>query len=128
MPIRVLHVGLGPIGLGVVRQVASRKGLTAVAAVDLDPGKVGRDLGDIAEIGRRLRLKVQDSGAGIAAEELPFVFERFYRGDRSRSDSGESGLGLAIARSIVEAHGGRITVESTPGAGTTFTMTIPDKT
>jgi hypothetical protein len=60
MPIRVLHVGLGPIGLGVVRQVASRKGLTAVAAVDLDPGKVGRDLGDIAEIGRKLRLEVQD--------------------------------------------------------------------
>jgi two-component system, OmpR family, sensor histidine kinase BaeS len=75
-----------------------------------------------------LRLKVQDSGAGIAAEDLPFVFERFYRGDRdrSRSDSGESGLGLAIARSIVEAHGGRITVESAPGAGTTFTMTIPE--
>lgn len=73
-----------------------------------------------------LRLKVQDSGAGIAAEDLPFVFERFYRGDRSRSASGESGLGLAIARSIVEAHGGRITVESTPGAGTTFTLTIPN--
>ena len=60
MPIRVLHVGLGPIGLGVVRQVAGRKGLTAVGAVDLDPGKVGRDLGDIAELGRKLRLKVQD--------------------------------------------------------------------
>jgi signal transduction histidine kinase len=73
-----------------------------------------------------LRLKVQDSGVGIAAEDLPYVFERFYRGDRSRSDSGESGLGLAIARSIVEAHGGRITVESAPGAGTTFTMTIPE--
>jgi 4-hydroxy-tetrahydrodipicolinate reductase len=60
MPIRVLHVGLGPIGLGVVRQVAGRKGLTPVGAVDLDPGKVGRDLGDIAELGRKLRLKVQD--------------------------------------------------------------------
>jgi 4-hydroxy-tetrahydrodipicolinate reductase len=51
---------LGPIGLGVVRQVASRKGLTSVGAVDLDPGKLGRDLGDIAELGRKLRLKVQD--------------------------------------------------------------------
>ncbi len=60
MPIRVLHVGLGPIGLGVVRQVAGRKGLTPVGAVDLDPGKVGRDLGDVAELGRKLRLKVQD--------------------------------------------------------------------
>ena len=59
MPIRVLHVGLGPIGLGVVRQVAGRKGLTPVGAVDLDPGKVGRDLGDVAELGRKLRLKVR---------------------------------------------------------------------
>lgn len=78
----------------------------------------GRDNGS-------LRLEVQDTGSGIAAEDLPFVFERFYRGDRARSDSGESGLGLAIARSIVEAHGGRIAVRSTPGSGTTFTMTIP---
>jgi hypothetical protein len=60
MPIRVLHVGLGPIGLGVVRQIASRKGFTAVAAVDLDPSKIGRDLGDVAEIGRKLRVKVTD--------------------------------------------------------------------
>jgi hypothetical protein len=60
MPIRVLHVGLGPIGLGVVRQIASRKGFTAVAAVDLDPAKIGRDLGDVAEIGRRLRVNVTD--------------------------------------------------------------------
>jgi 2,4-diaminopentanoate dehydrogenase len=68
MPIRVLHVGLGPIGLGVVRQIASRKGFTAVAAVDLDPAKVGRDLGDVAEIGRRLRVKVTDDiGAAIRA-------------------------------------------------------------
>jgi 2,4-diaminopentanoate dehydrogenase len=68
MPIRVLHVGLGPIGLGVVRQVAARKGLIAVAAVDLDPAKVGRDLGDVAEIGRKLRVKVTDDvGAAIRA-------------------------------------------------------------
>jgi 2,4-diaminopentanoate dehydrogenase len=60
MPIRVLHVGLGPIGLGVVRQVAARKGLTAVGAVDLDPAKVGRDLGDVADLGRKLRVKVTD--------------------------------------------------------------------
>ena len=60
MPIRVLHVGLGPIGLGVVRQVVGRKGLTVVGAVDLDPGKVGRDLGDVAELGRKLRLTVSD--------------------------------------------------------------------
>ena len=53
-----------------------------------------------------LLLSVQDSGAGIAAEDLPRVFERFYRGDHSRQEEGASGLGLAIARSIVELHGG----------------------
>ena len=69
MPIRVLHVGLGPIGLGVVRQVADRKGFTAVAAVDLDPAKVGRDLGDIAGLGRKLRVKVpDDADAAISAK------------------------------------------------------------
>jgi hypothetical protein len=68
MPIRVLHVGLGPIGLGVVRQIAARKGLTAVGAVDLDPAKVGKDLGDVAELGRKLRVKVSaDVDATIRA-------------------------------------------------------------
>src|SRR6476646_5332802 len=57
-PIRVLHVGLGPIGAGVVRQVAERKGFRIVGAADIDPAKVGRDLGDIAGVGRALRVKV----------------------------------------------------------------------
>jgi hypothetical protein len=57
-PIRVLHVGLGPIGAGVVRQVAGRKGFRIVGAADIDPAKVGRDLGDIAGVGRALRVKV----------------------------------------------------------------------
>lgn len=56
--IRVMHVGLGPIGLGVVRQVAARKGFKIVAAVDIDPGKAGRDLGDVAALGRKLRVPV----------------------------------------------------------------------
>jgi 4-hydroxy-tetrahydrodipicolinate reductase len=56
--IRVVHVGLGPIGLGVVRQVAARKGFKIVAAVDIDPGKAGRDLGDVAALGRKLRVPV----------------------------------------------------------------------
>ena len=73
MPIRVLHVGLGPIGLGVVRQVAGRKGLTPVGAVDLDPGKVGRDLGDVAELGRKLRLKVQDDVDAVIRATKPDV-------------------------------------------------------
>src|SRR5947207_3207531 len=58
MPIRVLHIGLGPIGVGVVRQVASRKGFVIVGAVDIDPAKVGQDLGDVCGVGRKLRVKV----------------------------------------------------------------------
>ncbi len=75
----------------------------------------------------RIQLTVQDNGAGIASEDLPFVFERFYRGDKSRqlSNNNESGLGLAIARSIVETHGGKITVDSIPGKGTSFTIEMP---
>lgn len=72
------------------------------------------------------QLIVVDTGAGIAAEDLPNIFERSYRADPSRhANSGESGLGLAIARSIVEAHGGKITVESTLGEGTTMTISLP---
>ena len=74
---------------------------------------------------QQLVLRVQDSGAGIDPEDLPHVFDRFYRGDKSRSTNGESGLGLAIARSILEAHNGRITVTSTSGQGTTFIITLP---
>jgi hypothetical protein len=57
-PIRVMHVGLGPIGAGIVRQVASRKGFKIVGAADIDPAKAGRDLGEVAELGRTLRVKV----------------------------------------------------------------------
>jgi 4-hydroxy-tetrahydrodipicolinate reductase len=57
-PIRVLHFGLGPIGLGIVRLVAERRGFRIVGAVDIDPGKVGRDLGEVAGLGRQLRVRV----------------------------------------------------------------------
>ena len=63
---------------------------------------------------------------GIDASELPHIFERFYRGSRANEARGSgSGLGLAIVESIVDMHGGRITVESRVGAGTTFTVTLP---
>ncbi len=73
-----------------------------------------------------VELVVADDGPGIAPDDLPHVFERFYRADHSRSrTTGGAGLGLAIARIIVEAHFGAITVESTPGHGATFTVRLP---
>jgi signal transduction histidine kinase len=71
--------------------------------------------------GGRVRLTVQDTGPGIAPEALPHIFDRFYRADGSRSEeTGQSGLGLAIAKALIEAHGGTIGVESAVGQGTTF--------
>lgn len=71
-------------------------------------------------------LQVRDHGSGIAADDLPHIFDRFYRGDQARpQDEGESGLGLAIVKSIIEAHGGTIRVESVVGEGTTFTIGLP---
>jgi two-component system OmpR family sensor kinase len=69
-------------------------------------------------------LTVSDTGAGISAEDVPRVFERFFRADESRS-SGNAGLGLAISKAIVEAHGGTIEVSSVKNAGTTFTIRLP---
>jgi heavy metal sensor kinase len=71
-------------------------------------------------------LTVSDTGRGIPAEDLPRVFERFYRGDKSRTvANGNAGLGLAISKAIVEAHGGTIGVSSRPDVGTTFTVRLP---
>jgi len=76
--------------------------------------------------GSMILLAVSDTGPGISSEDLPHVFERFYRGDKSRTVSnGNAGLGLAISKAIVEAHGGAIEVSSKPDAGTTFTVRLP---
>lgn len=73
-----------------------------------------------------VRLVVSDTGLGIAPEDLPHIFQRFYRADKSRARAeGRTGLGLAITRALVEAHGGSITVQSEPGAGSTFTVQFP---
>ena len=67
-----------------------------------------------------------DDGPGIAPEQLPRLFERFYRGDPARSRaSGGAGLGLSIAQAVVTAFGGTVTVDSSPGRGSTFTVTLP---
>jgi two-component system phosphate regulon sensor histidine kinase PhoR len=82
--------------------------------------------------GQSQRFFVRDTGVGIRPQELSRIFERFYKADRARSKTdfigpggGGSGLGLAIARHVVEAHGGLIKAESTPGNGSTFTFTLP---
>ena len=79
-----------------------------------------------AAAGEQVAISVRDTGSGIAPEDLPLIFERFYRADpaRQRSDLSSSGLGLAIAKAIVEAHGGTITVDSTADTGTTFTIRL----
>jgi signal transduction histidine kinase len=68
-------------------------------------------------------IQVSDNGLGIAAEDLPFIFDRFWRGESTRGSS--SGLGLAIARQLVQAHGGNISVESQQNEGSTFTVDLP---
>jgi signal transduction histidine kinase len=114
-----------------------------LAEVNVDPDRMAQVLDNLLDNalrhtpqGGRIRLRaaagpvgprfsVADSGPGIAQEDLPRVFERFYRTDPARSrEQGGSGLGLAIARSIVEAHGGRIWAESPPGDGAVFTFEI----
>lgn len=113
-------------------------------AIEVDPERMAQVLGNLISNALRytpsggritltatgrdstVMLQVRDSGMGIAPDDLPYVFERFYRGDESRRrDDGSSGLGLAIAKSLVEAHGGAIAVASAPGQGTTFTITLP---
>jgi len=112
------------------------------ATVDADPARIEQILlilldnalrhtpagGSIVVRARRsaneARLEVADTGEGIPADEQPFVFDRFYRGDPSR-EGRSAGLGLAIARGLVEAHGGSIDLVSAPGIGSTFTVHIP---
>ena len=79
----------------------------------------------LEKAGRLAELKGSDSGVGIPAEDIPFIFRRFHRGASARSTCGGSGLGLAIAERIVQLHHGTIGVESGSERGTSFTVSLP---
>ncbi|MEU7113868.1 ATP-binding protein [Streptomyces sp. NPDC046182] len=87
-----------------------------------DEGRDGARDGSVAEV----VVEVADTGSGIASDDLPYMFDRFWRAERSRSRrTGGSGLGLAIVRKLTEAHGGSVTAASTEGVGSTFTLRLP---
>jgi len=151
LPMRLVEVDLRDVVEAVLARLtpqAERAGLQLTSTVDpatrvlVDPTHIQRVLSNLVhnaikftargavtvtnrmESEDMLGVGVQDTGEGIPADELPRIFERFYKVDRARGRSG-TGLGLAIARHIVEAHGGRIWAVSTLGKGATFWFTIP---
>jgi signal transduction histidine kinase len=95
--------------------------LVANAVKFVQPG--GTVVVAVSGDGGRVKISVRDDGPGISPEDLPLVFERFYRGKGAGGDG--AGLGLAIARSVAAAHGGSVSVQSTQGHGSTFTLDIP---
>jgi two-component system sensor histidine kinase BaeS len=126
---------------GVVLQADILKGLPRI---DADPDRLRQIVQNLVENAVRytpaggeihvsmqadeadVRLVVSDTGVGVAAADLPYIFRHFYRADQSRArSSGGTGLGLAIVKSLVEAHGGRVAVDSAVGRGSTFTVTFP---
>ena len=114
-----------------LRVVGSREQLRQLVVILVDnalryTGEGGRVEVDVAGRDGSAVMAVTDTGIGIPGPALEHVFERFYRADEARNrDSGGAGLGLAIAQKLVEEHGGRIAAESTPGEGSTFTVTLP---
>ncbi len=129
--------GLPPIqSQSAVMVMADRKTLAQVLwNLIINSIKYGREQGEthisFAAAGDKVLVEVADNGIGITPDELPRIFERFYRGDRSRTREtgwlGGSGLGLSIVKHILEAHGEQITVRSQPEQGTTFSFTLPKK-
>ena len=151
LPLRHLPVELDNILFEVYRQVSRIEKPVAVELTDVDQATILGDEDRLKQLLLNLvdngikytppggvvrlslakdngwaQLTVSDTGVGIPAEDLPHIFDRFYRVDKARSRAqGGSGLGLAIAKWIVQAHGGGIGVESTPGQGTTFRISLP---
>lgn len=151
-PVRVAPGHLVHTAVAAARPRYAIKGVTLVERldpdvpeVDADPERIGQALGNLLDNALRhtppggrvevaLRhgpsgpeIRVADTGEGIPADHLPYVFERFYRVDAARDrDHGGSGIGLAIVRAVVTEHGGRVSAESPgSGAGATFTLTLP---
>jgi two-component system phosphate regulon sensor histidine kinase PhoR len=151
MPMQMTHADLGEIvaeqiihyePLAQQKQIVVKNDVPEDMIVEVDRKMIGRVLGNLMhnaikftpDRGRiaiaavsaddKITVSVADTGAGIPAEDLPRIFERFYKVDRARGKSG-TGLGLAIARHVVEAHGGRIWAESVEGKGATFYFTLP---
>jgi signal transduction histidine kinase len=137
--------------VGILRPQAEAKGVTLQVAVppelplvDVDPGRIGQVLRNLlynaylhtptggriavaAQVqGPMVAVSVADTGLGISADDLPHVFDRFYRGDKSRArHTGGAGLGLAIVRQLVIAHNGNVSVTSETGQGSVFSFTVP---
>jgi signal transduction histidine kinase len=145
-PVRLTDVAARAVDL--YRDVADAKGVTIVAdatadavvsgdrvrleqaaanlidnAVKYTP-RGGRVLVDVQRERDRALLRVRDTGVGIPADEQPRIWDRLFRGDKSRAERG-LGLGLSLVKAIIEAHGGTVTVVSEPGQGSTFTMSLP---
>ena len=120
---------LGATGAGSVRADRSRLDQVLINLLDNAvkySGQGGKVTVEAAEAGEMVRVCVRDSGIGIPSKDLPRLFERFYRVDEARSrDRGGTGLGLSIVKHIVQAHGGSVHVESTPGKGSAFCFTLP---
>jgi two-component system OmpR family sensor kinase/two-component system sensor histidine kinase BaeS len=89
-------------------------------------GNISIDTGSGSSAVRSVRILVKDTGTGIASEDLPFLFDRFWRGDKSRRERTHSGLGLAITKQLIHAHNGTIEVQSEMGMGSTFIIELPE--
>ncbi|MBY0551699.1 MAG: cell wall metabolism sensor histidine kinase WalK [Candidatus Obscuribacterales bacterium] len=126
LDVRVLNDGLVIVGNAIQLQRAITNLLSN--AVNYTPAHGRVTIGSNRIDNHFVEVRIEDTGTGIDAKDLPHIFERFYRTDKARSrQSGGTGLGLAITREIVARHHGVIRVESTPGKGSIFTVTLPLK-